>query len=210
MQVIDTIDAFRKALDAERGASKAVGLVPTMGYLHAGHASLMARARDECDVVATTLFVNPLQFGANEDLARYPRDLDGDLAVAAAEGVDVVFAPPVEEMYPGFPDPPLTTLRQESQPILLVAPGALRRPRTPAVVKRSLLDDGEDRGTLPGPGMTPLDAMKERSLPLPGGCWKLRSIRLHQVIGRPQWRQRMTAGRSWAWICIAAGRSWYG
>src|SRR5205814_10029967 len=55
-----------------------------------------------------------------------------------------------------------------------------------------------------------LDAMKERSLPLPGGCWKLPSIRLHQVQGRPQWRQRMTAGRSWAWICIAAGRSWYG
>ena len=54
------------------------------------------------------------------------------------------------------------------------------------------------------------DAMKERSLPLPGGCWKLPSIRLHQEIGRPQWRQRMTAGRSWAWICIAAGRSWYG
>ena len=70
----------------------------------------MRAARANHDTVVVSLFVNPLQFGPNEDLDRYPRDLDGDLAAAAAEGVDVVFAPPVEEMYPGFPNPPLTTV----------------------------------------------------------------------------------------------------
>ena len=100
MQVIDRIDAFRKALDAARAAGRTVGLVPTMGYLHDGHASLIRRAAAECDVVAVTIFVNPLQFGAGEDLSAYPRDLDGDVALAAAGGASIVFAPPVEEMYP--------------------------------------------------------------------------------------------------------------
>src|SRR5262249_6841440 len=98
MQVIDTIAAFRKALDEERRAGRTVGLVPTMGYLHDGHASLMRRAAAECDVVAATIFVNPLQFGANEDLSSYPRDLDGDTALAAANGVSFILAPTVEEM----------------------------------------------------------------------------------------------------------------
>ena len=76
-----------------------IGLVPTMGSLHEGHASLMRRAREECDRVLVTVFVNPLQFGPSEDFAAYPRDLDGDVAVCAATGVDAVFAPDSEQMY---------------------------------------------------------------------------------------------------------------
>lgn len=103
MQVIDTIAALRKELDAARHAGKTVGLVPTMGYLHDGHASLIRRSAAECDVTAVTVFVNPLQFGANEDLSTYPRDLDRDVAIAAQAGAELVFAPAVEEMYPGGP-----------------------------------------------------------------------------------------------------------
>lgn len=99
--VVDTVEAFRKALDAERAAGRTVGLVPTMGYLHDGHASLMRRAAAECDVVAATVFVNPLQFAPGEDLSTYPRDLDRDIALAEEAGVSLLFAPPVEEMYPG-------------------------------------------------------------------------------------------------------------
>ncbi|MBV9284586.1 MAG: pantoate--beta-alanine ligase [Acidimicrobiia bacterium] len=103
MRVVDTIAAFRKELDGARAAGKSVGLVPTMGYLHEGHASLIRRSAADCDVTAVTVFVNPLQFGANEDLSTYPRDLDRDVAMAEAEGAALVFAPPVEEMYPGGP-----------------------------------------------------------------------------------------------------------
>ncbi|HVF75365.1 MAG TPA: pantoate--beta-alanine ligase [Acidimicrobiales bacterium] len=99
--VVDTVEAFRKALDAERAAGRTVGLVPTMGYLHDGHAGLMRRAAAECDVAAATVFVNPLQFAPTEDLAAYPRDLDRDIAIAEKAGVTVLFAPSVEEMYPG-------------------------------------------------------------------------------------------------------------
>jgi len=108
VQVMDTIAAFRKALDQERAAGRTVGLVPTMGYLHEGHASLMRRAASDCDVVAVTIFVNPLQFGANEDLDAYPRDLDGDLTRAEDNGVGYVFTPSVREMYPR---PVLTNVR---------------------------------------------------------------------------------------------------
>jgi pantoate--beta-alanine ligase len=79
------------------------GLVPTMGALHAGHRALLHRARSECDVVVMSLFVNPTQFGPGEDLDSYPRDEERDRAIAAAEGVDRIFAPGVDEMYPdGF------------------------------------------------------------------------------------------------------------
>ena len=101
MQVIDRIDAFRKELDVVRADGKTVGLVPTMGYLHDGHTSLIQRSAAACDVTAVTVFVNPLQFGANDDLASYPRDLDRDVALADAAGASIVFAPPVQEMYPG-------------------------------------------------------------------------------------------------------------
>jgi pantoate--beta-alanine ligase len=77
-----------------------IGLVPTMGYLHEGHGSLFRRARVECDIVAASIFVNPLQFGANEDLSTYPRDLTRDRALAEHHGVDVLLVPSVEEMYP--------------------------------------------------------------------------------------------------------------
>jgi pantoate--beta-alanine ligase len=80
-----------------------VGLVPTMGALHAGHTALFRAARPDCDVLVASVFVNPVQFSDGGDLAAYPRDLDGDAAIAEAEGVDVIFAPPADEMYPpGF------------------------------------------------------------------------------------------------------------
>lgn len=101
MQIHETIGAFRKALDAERAAGRTVGLVPTMGFLHDGHASLMTRAATECDVTAATIFVNPLQFGPGEDLDAYPRDLDGDIATATTARITHLFTPSRREMFPG-------------------------------------------------------------------------------------------------------------
>jgi pantoate--beta-alanine ligase len=100
MQVISTKDEFRRRLHDDRLAGRTVGLVPTMGALHAGHRSLMDAARGDCDVVALTIFVNPLQFAAGEDLTSYPRPIERDLAQAEAAGVSVVFTPTVAEMYP--------------------------------------------------------------------------------------------------------------
>ena len=107
LTVLDRREGFRKALDAERAAGRTVGLVPTMGYLHDGHLSLMRRAAAECDVVAATIFVNPLQSGENEDLAAYPRDPEGDREKADEAGVAYVFAPANREM---FPQAPLTAV----------------------------------------------------------------------------------------------------
>ena len=107
MKTITTIAELRAVLDAERSAGRTVGFVPTMGYLHDGHASLMRAARADTDVVVVSIFVNPLQFGPTEDLAAYPRDLERDTALAAEAGVDLVFTPSVEEMYPR---PVLTTV----------------------------------------------------------------------------------------------------
>jgi pantoate--beta-alanine ligase len=100
MHVISTVSGLREALAPLRRAGKSVGLVPTMGYLHDGHMQLVARANADNDVVVTSIFVNPLQFGANEDLARYPRDLERDSAMLRDGQVDFLFAPGVEDMYP--------------------------------------------------------------------------------------------------------------
>ncbi len=97
---VRTISELRAVLDARRRASDAVGFVPTMGYLHDGHASLIAAARRDTDAVVVSVFVNPLQFGPSEDLDAYPRDLEHDRTVAESAGTDVLFVPSISEMYP--------------------------------------------------------------------------------------------------------------
>jgi pantoate--beta-alanine ligase len=99
-ELVRGIAEVRARHDAARAGGGTVGLVPTMGFLHDGHRSLMEAARRDCDHVTVTIFVNPLQFAPTEDLDAYPRDLQGDLRLAADAGVDLVFAPPVGEMYP--------------------------------------------------------------------------------------------------------------
>ena len=97
-----TVAGLREVLEPVRAGSR-VGLVPTMGALHAGHEALVRRAREECDVVVASIFVNPAQFGQLEDLERYPRDEKRDAELAAGWGVDHLFVPAVAEMYPpGF------------------------------------------------------------------------------------------------------------
>ncbi len=110
MDIVETASGCRTLLDHARVAGRTLGLVPTMGALHAGHVSLMTQARAECDVIAVSIFVNPLQFGEPEDMANYPRTMEHDLAVCAEAGVDVVFAPSVTEMYPSWPEPVATTV----------------------------------------------------------------------------------------------------
>src|SRR5881275_2711472 len=103
MKVVRDKRAVREELGPARRGGRSIGLVPTMGYLHEGHMSLLRAARERCDVVVMSLFVNPAQFGPGEDLATYPRDEARDLELAEGAGVDVVYAPPVEEVYPeGF------------------------------------------------------------------------------------------------------------
>jgi pantoate--beta-alanine ligase len=93
-------DELRSSLAPPRNEGSSIGLVPTMGFLHEGHLSLLRAAREECDVVVMSLFVNPAQFGPDEDLERYPRDEERDARLAAGAGVDIVYAPPAEEVYP--------------------------------------------------------------------------------------------------------------
>lgn len=100
MELIETIAEMQRRSFEMRCANKVIGFVPTMGYFHDGHLSLMRRARKECDVVVVSIFVNPTQFVPGEDYERYPRDLKRDLQLAEAEGVDIVFHPSVQEMYP--------------------------------------------------------------------------------------------------------------
>jgi pantoate--beta-alanine ligase len=103
VKTLRTIREVREALAPDRRRGRSIGLVPTMGAFHGGHLSLVRRARVDCDAVVVSLFVNPTQFGPAEDLGSYPRNEARDRALAEAEGVDVLFAPPIEEVYPeGF------------------------------------------------------------------------------------------------------------
>jgi len=100
MKICPTIPEARAACLAARGGHKRLGLVPTMGALHEGHLSLVRAAKAQCDAVAVSIFVNPTQFGPTEDLSRYPRPFDRDCALLKEEGIEILFAPPVEEIYP--------------------------------------------------------------------------------------------------------------
>lgn len=100
MKVITTIKEMQNELKIQKAQGKSIGYVPTMGFLHEGHLTLLNHARKENDVVVLSIFVNPLQFGPNEDYAAYPRDFERDRSLAEAEGADYLFYPSAEEMYP--------------------------------------------------------------------------------------------------------------
>ncbi|HWI41067.1 MAG TPA: pantoate--beta-alanine ligase [Verrucomicrobiae bacterium] len=100
MKIITGVGEMQEWSRSARGAGKTVALVPTMGYLHDGHASLMREGRGRCDLLVTSIFVNPTQFGVGEDFESYPRDLERDAAIAREAGVDVIFAPTAAGMYP--------------------------------------------------------------------------------------------------------------
>lgn len=100
MQILNTVAETRTAIESQRKMGKSIGFVPTMGFLHDGHLSLMEAAKDQTDFVVVSIFVNPTQFGPNEDLASYPRDLERDVELCKSVGVDLIFAPSVSEMYP--------------------------------------------------------------------------------------------------------------
>jgi pantoate--beta-alanine ligase len=103
MKIVRSRTELRQALVEPRSQGKRIGLVPTMGFFHDGHISLMRQARRDCDVVVVSLFINPAQFGPGEDLDSYPRDADRDAELAALEGVDLLWTPDAEQMYPqGF------------------------------------------------------------------------------------------------------------
>jgi pantoate--beta-alanine ligase len=101
MKICATIPEARAACGDARASRKRLGFVPTMGALHEGHLSLVRAAKAQCDAVAVSIFVNPTQFGPTEDLSKYPRQFSGDCRLLEQEGVDILFAPPVEEIYPG-------------------------------------------------------------------------------------------------------------
>jgi len=137
---ISSVEEMWQATEAVRHEGKVVGLVPTMGALHEGHMSLVRAACERSDVVAVSIFVNPTQFAPGEDYERYPRDLEGDMALLAAEGVDLVFTPSVGTMYaegdrtvvdPGPLGGVLCGQRVQA------APGVLRRERLPATRDRA-------------------------------------------------------------------------
>jgi pantoate--beta-alanine ligase len=103
MMTITAIADMQSHAESLRRAGKRIGFVPTMGFLHEGHLSLIGRARQENDIVVASIFVNPMQFGPKEDLDRYPRDAEGDRAKCVTAGVDILFMPSAAEMYPGKP-----------------------------------------------------------------------------------------------------------
>ncbi|TDT68610.1 pantothenate synthetase [Hypnocyclicus thermotrophus] len=100
IKIIEKIDELRKILKEYRRNNQTIGFVPTMGYLHEGHASLIKRSSSENEITIVSIFVNPIQFGPNEDLDKYPRDLERDKKVAFENGADIIFHPKVNEMYP--------------------------------------------------------------------------------------------------------------
>ncbi|WP_124050578.1 pantoate--beta-alanine ligase [Priestia endophytica] len=110
MKVIKTVEEMKKFVREERKSCRTIGFVPTMGFLHEGHLRLIKKAKEQNDTVILSIFVNPTQFGPNEDFEKYPRDEQRDLTLAAKEGVDVVFLPSVDEMYPTFPTTKLTAI----------------------------------------------------------------------------------------------------
>ena len=123
MKVVREISALRRALEAPRRRGERIGFVPTMGFFHEGHLSLMRRARADCDLVVVSLFVNPTQFNEPSDLVSYPRDEVRDTALAAGAGVHFLFAPAAEEMYPpGFETE--VTVPRLSEPLEGVSRGA--------------------------------------------------------------------------------------
>lgn len=103
MEVVETLNSMKQSVYSFKRDGKRIGFVPTMGYLHQGHTSLIKRAREENDIVVVSIFVNPLQFGENEDFDRYPRDFERDRSLCRENSVDVIFYPPYKDMYPdGF------------------------------------------------------------------------------------------------------------
>src|ERR671927_488386 len=100
MKVFHTINDLRNELKNIRRNGQSIGFVPTMGYLHEGHVSLLKEARQQNEIVVLSIFVNPTQFGPNEDFDRYPRNEEGDAALLASAGCDLLYAPSVAEMYP--------------------------------------------------------------------------------------------------------------
>lgn len=103
MQIIETIHDMQQEIIRQKHQSKTIGFVPTMGYLHDGHLTLIKKSKSENDITVLSIFVNPLQFGPNEDLETYPRDFERDYQLALNEGVDYLFYPSVKEMYPTEP-----------------------------------------------------------------------------------------------------------
>jgi pantoate--beta-alanine ligase len=116
VHLVQHVDHLRALLAEHRVRGGLVGLVPTMGALHAGHLSLVDAARARADLVVMTVFVNPLQFGPNEDFTKYPRDLAGDRALAASRGVDIVFAPDTATLYPVTNAPPIRVIPELDPP----------------------------------------------------------------------------------------------
>lgn len=102
MKVVESVAEMQQLALQARGEGKSIALVPTMGYLHAGHASLMHEGRRRCDLLVASIFVNPTQFGVGEDFEKYPRDMVRDSAIASEAGVDILFAPRADDMYPDW------------------------------------------------------------------------------------------------------------